>query len=369
MVAVESSSCDCLSLRAPLLGAPVGPKMTREDTPSTVASDSDPDLAGVNAFGEADSAHASAIEAETADAAIAAGDAQGAADEEAHTPRQLGPGLYSDDDVREGSETRQLQPGSVQPARGAGASAEDRAPSEGATQQPSAAGAAEGDTPGCAKDSGGQEVPASAPFSQDETLMVWDWDDTILPSSFLQRQGLRLDANSHTNAQQREVLAEVAIAVARTMSVARRHGTVVLVTNAERGWIELSCRKFLPALLPLLEGVKIVSARTSYEGLQCSSPLQWKLSAFAAEITNHFGSKVLADTSSRKNVFSFGDSLHEREALMVATSALPSCRTKALKFVERPDISQILKQHELILGCFERIVHYDGDLDLCIKCP
>merc|ERR1719491_1260347 len=107
--------------------------MPREDTPSTVASDSDPDLVGVNTFGEADGAPDSAIEAKTTDAAIEAGDAQGAADEEAHTPRQLGPGLYSDDDVREGSETRQLQPGSVQPARGA-ASAEDRAPSEGATQ-------------------------------------------------------------------------------------------------------------------------------------------------------------------------------------------------------------------------------------------
>jgi hypothetical protein len=31
---------------------------------------------------------------------------------------------------------------------------------------------------------------------------------------------------------------------------------VVLVTNAERGWIELSCQKFMPTLFPSLENVK-----------------------------------------------------------------------------------------------------------------
>ena len=42
-------------------------------------------------------------------------------------------------------------------------------------------------------------------------------------------------------------------------------GDFVIVTNAERGWVELSCRKYFPWLLPTIDGLKILSARSSYE--------------------------------------------------------------------------------------------------------
>lgn len=161
----------------------------------------------------------------------------------------------------------------------------------------------------------------------------------------------------------------MAAAAARTLRVARQHGTVVFVTNAERGWIELSCQKFLPMLYPMLENVKLVSARTTYEGHCCVSPLEWKLRAFEVEITRNFGAHVTSDPATRKNVLSVGDSIHEREALLRATIRLPNCRSKSLKFCERPDTSQLCKQHELMTNCFQRIIHHDADVDLCIRCP
>jgi hypothetical protein len=141
----------------------------------------------------------------------------------------------------------------------------------------------------------------------------------------------------------------------------------VLVTNAERGWIELSCAKFVPTLAPLLEDVKLISARTSYESAEVSSPLDWKVNAFEDEI-RRFYADAAEDASCRKNVLSLGDSLHEREALLRASSKLPNCRSKSLKFTERPSTRQLCEQHELVTSCFERIVHHDGNLDLCIRC-
>jgi len=206
-------------------------------------------------------------------------------------------------------------------------------------------------------------------FEVAETLFIFDWDDTILPSSWVRRQGLRLDAASVVSAAQHEVLAEVSAAACQILQAARQHGTVVLVTNAERGWIELSCQKFLPTLAPMLENVRMVSARTTFEGPECQSPLDWKLRAFEVEIQRYFGDHVLLDEAQRKNIFSIGDSVHEREALLRATAALPNCRSKSLKFVDRPDYSQICKQHELISSCFDQIVHHDENLDMCIRCP
>lgn len=224
--------------------------------------------------------------------------------------------------------------------------------------------ACESASPGAEVEGGSQETR----FLPEETILIFDWDDTVLPSTWVQCQGLRLDESSELTAWHREQLAEVAIAAAETLRIAKQHGTVVLVTNAERGWIELSCQKFLPTLYPTLENVKVLSARTTYESSQYSSPLDWKLRAFETEIRRIYGADAVNHPEKRKNVLSLGDSVHEREALLRATAQLPNCLSKSLKFVERPDISQICKQHSLVTSCFERIVNHDGNLDLCIRC-
>ena len=49
-----------------------------------------------------------------------------------------------------------------------------------------------------------------------------------------------------------------------------------MVTNAETGWVQLSAAKFIPAVVPLLSRVSILSARSTYEGRYPDAPLKWK---------------------------------------------------------------------------------------------
>jgi len=151
---------------------------------------------------------------------------------------------------------------------------------------------------------------------------------------------------------------------AETFRAAKRYGTVVIVTNAERGWIELTVQKFLPMLAPLLESIKIISARTTYESQNCRSPLEWKVRTFDEEILRFFGKAALDSELKVKNIISFGDGQHERQALMRTTQSLPSCRAKVLKFIERPLVSEILRQHRQIQGAFEWLVQCDATLDI-----
>lgn len=248
---------------------------------------------------------------------------------------------------------------------------EDRAPSEnGSTSEDAEEARDRGfvhtavavGTESCAESS----TPQETIFTFEETFLIFDWDDTICPSSWVQSQGLRLDESSEVSPDQRTLLAEVAKTSAQILQTAKRYGKVILITNAERGWIELSCMKFMPTLFPVLEGIKIVSARTAYDTPR-STPLDWKLLAFDAEIRRTYG-EGLHQPERRKNVLSLGDSFHEREALLRATASINNCRSKSLKFVERPDLNQICKQHNLVTGCFERIIYHDANLDLCIRC-
>jgi len=55
------------------------------------------------------------------------------------------------------------------------------------------------------------------------------------------------------------------------------HGNVIIITNAETGWVELSCKKFMPRVLPFLEKLRVLSARSAFEALYPESPSDWKV--------------------------------------------------------------------------------------------
>ncbi|CAK0911026.1 unnamed protein product [Prorocentrum cordatum] len=66
-------------------------------------------------------------------------------------------------------------------------------------------------------------------------LAIFDWDDTVLPSTWVQGQGLRLDGSSRLTAAQREELAEVARAAAETLAAAKQHGEARTRAASEEG--------------------------------------------------------------------------------------------------------------------------------------
>eukprot|EP00929_Paragymnodinium_shiwhaense_P008861 TRINITY_DN112833_c0_g1_i1.p1 TRINITY_DN112833_c0_g1~~TRINITY_DN112833_c0_g1_i1.p1 ORF type:complete len:264 (-),score=35.81 TRINITY_DN112833_c0_g1_i1:279-1070(-) len=198
---------------------------------------------------------------------------------------------------------------------------------------------------------------------REDTLLLFDWDDTILPTSWLEERGLRLDSYTIPTELEECQLQRMAEQAAQTLETAKEYGKVVLITNAEQGWIELSCQKFMPSVYPLLQDVKLLSARSTYESQGVRSPLAWKYLAFNSEIRDfcdRFGD------DQRKNILSIGDSPHEREAVIRVTDDLRNADVKAVKLILKPAVEQLLKEHEVISGCFDELVAHDGSIDLCI---
>lgn len=203
-----------------------------------------------------------------------------------------------------------------------------------------------------------------------KTLIIVDWDDTLLPSTWLQAQGLRIDKGDVSD-EQRAELGCAAQQAALTLQGAKRLGMVVVVTNAEWGWVELSCKKFMPMLWPVLEGVRIRSARSLYEPIVGLSPLLWKRNAFHDELRVFCRQGYDGDCTKGRglcaNVLSLGDSAHERDALMTATQDLIDCWGKSVKFIERPDMNAFAQQHRLLNTALRPIVKHKGSLDLCLR--
>ena len=110
-------------------------------------------------------------------------------------------------------------------------------------------------------------------------LLFIDWDDTLLCSSYLQSAGVRLDGLLEDTApalQHSLQLLETQV-VALLSSALSLGFRIVIVTNAEKDWVQHSTQRFLPAVCPLLEQLQIISARAEFEAQFPDAPQQWKV--------------------------------------------------------------------------------------------
>ena len=96
------------------------------------------------------------------------------------------------------------------------------------------------------------------------------------------------------------------------MSLATPNSTTCIITNGEAGWVQLSCQKFMPRVLPYIEKISVCSARSTYESQYPNSPNQWKIRAFKEHVKVYGGPNC-------RTVISFGDSQSEREAVQLVT--------------------------------------------------
>lgn len=193
------------------------------------------------------------------------------------------------------------------------------------------------------------------------TVIFLDWDDTLLCSSVLSNQGIKLDSDLDS-VELISQLEELSDSVIGVLNVAMSHGIVYIVTNGETGWVQLSAQKFLPNVVPFLDKLRVLSARSTFEPLYPDSPMKWKYHAFQKSLDHEY-----ADSDCVRNVLSFGDSHAEREAIRAVTRGHPNTRTKSIKFAERPTIEQLQRQLELVSDCFPYISSHEADLDLCMS--
>jgi len=49
------------------------------------------------------------------------------------------------------------------------------------------------------------------------------------------------------------------------LNLAVSYGKTFIITNAAEGWVQFSAAKFMPSIVPILDKITIISARTKYE--------------------------------------------------------------------------------------------------------
>jgi hypothetical protein len=193
------------------------------------------------------------------------------------------------------------------------------------------------------------------------TIIFFDWDDTILPLSWLSRLGYKLSTDL-IDEETINKLKKVEGVILQLFKLAIEYSTIYIVTNAEENWVQMSGAKFLPSVASYLHTnnnrIKVISARSTYERTFPNLPVWWKYFAMIDSIPPDF------KQSERKQIFSIGDSHYEREAVMLIKNNIENTFIKSIKMVEGPSCDQLMEQIKLIEAYLKYIMEKMNHMNL-----
>ena len=189
------------------------------------------------------------------------------------------------------------------------------------------------------------------------SLIIFDWDDTLLPTTFLTPKGtfsedIQLSPSDYKKMQQ------IANYVYDILKESIEKGDVYIITNAGINWVQFSANLFYPNISELLKKIKIISARGEYEKSFPGNLRQWKIQAFLNLLKN-------VDNKLVTNIICIGDSLFEMEAGRILASNFKEAFIKTIKFREAPKLDELLKQLKLVSQQFGAI--YSSIKNLTIR--
>eukprot|EP00924_Labyrinthula_sp_SR-Ha-C_P013426 snap_masked-scaffold_5-processed-gene-1.43-mRNA-1 protein AED:1.00 eAED:1.00 QI:0/-1/0/0/-1/1/1/0/290 len=166
-----------------------------------------------------------------------------------------------------------------------------------------------------------------------KTLVIFDYDDTLLPTKFIQylrkkqkvvsAEDLILTENQKYFFQSLDAL--VVEVLNKSINISRK---TTVVTNGSLAWVKVTSRKFLPETFKMFflnQEVEVISARDAYKK-QTSDSVLWKKLSFKKLFRKFFEEELHRESQQRtplfvKNVISIGDGQPEEEAAKMLTNA------------------------------------------------
>ncbi|CAK0885957.1 unnamed protein product [Prorocentrum cordatum] len=184
-------------------------------------------------------------------------------------------------------------------------------------------------------------------------VIVFDWDDTILPTTWLERLHA---VPGRGQGQAMRLLTELCNIASETLAFAETLGRVIFITNSAPGWVDQSCQHFMPQLLQQMRRYEIYAKPMNL-------PITFKMGAFQRECKPF------------RNVVSVGDGDAERAASLRLQAAVdrkatfggvgqPSQLIKSVKLIDFPTCQHLIAQHDMLQAKLAEVVSANSSLDL-----
>jgi hypothetical protein len=189
-------------------------------------------------------------------------------------------------------------------------------------------------------------------------FFIFDWDDTLFCTSYLTPYGIFRETQTFRE-KEIKFLIEVQKIIIEILDYCIKYGNIYIVTNAIKGWVELSIQKFYPKLVKYLSKIKIISARSEFEAKYPKNNREWKIRTFL-NISKYFDRNCLT------NIICIGDSTIEIEASSKFKEKFENAFLKTIKFRESPKPEELIKELKLINSKLQEIYSANSSLTINI---
>ena len=162
-----------------------------------------------------------------------------------------------------------------------------------------------------------------------------------------------------------KVLAEMEDLVAKLLEKASEQCIVVIVTNADVGWVEFTSAKLMPKVfhiiqkqIPVLSTRKLVEETIKSKGTLNGQ--NFKMTVFS-QLRNE---ETIFDFDELSNLIVIGDSNYEIDAANMLTKSLPSGFTKTVKLAEKPSPEEMIRQTKMLIEKWDYILGQKKNLKI-----
>jgi len=206
----------------------------------------------------------------------------------------------------------------------------------------------------------------SSSNSETKSLIIFDWDDTLYPTTLVMNNNNWLRDPSSIPEKIKDKFSILEFHIVALFDNVKPYGEVLIITNSQPGWVRDSCI-LMPKLLPVLDTMQIISAQYEWKDLHPNSPDLWKKNAFL-KLINDF---INFDPNLNVNLICIGDSIHEHDAAkysayIINTSSSNYVYVKNIIFESSPSIKVLIKEIHYTNVLFDIIINEDKSLEFPI---
>ena len=196
-----------------------------------------------------------------------------------------------------------------------------------------------------------------APTKKNQSIIIYDWDDTLLCTTYLVQLGLKSVTSSV-----KSVIRPLDETSSQLLEKSVESGQVFIITNAEEGWVQYSAQVFMPKTWSVIKSrqITVISARSCYQQQFPKDCKRWKKEAFKA-LVKDFKTDIVT------NLVAIGDSHIEIDAAHVLAKQFDKAIIKTIKFKELPQPEELSKQQVLVFEKFDSMFVSLKDLTIRLE--
>lgn len=192
---------------------------------------------------------------------------------------------------------------------------------------------------------------------KNNTIFIFDWDDTLFFTTHLNPS--KNNTFFYESKSEQKIMNTIEYYIVEILNKVLSKGTVLIITNSGDGWVRSCANFYYPNLIPILDKITIISARELYQDKFPTDPIIWKVKTF-----NDLKQVFNFEKCAVSNIICIGDDNSEIIAAKKLGESFDNCLVKTIKFRDKPNLNDLIKQIILINEQILRVYNYPKSLTI-----